>query len=292
MRYDTTLKDVFQGLPQFLLRLLTGRQAVDMLPVEFPATQKRQPDLVFLLDNGTIFHLELQSTPEIMVWRMLIYYALIRLRYPNHKLVQMVLYVGHKPWRKMDRIVEERLQFQYDVVDIRNIDCREILASPSLEENMLAVLCHQDDARQTIRHILHRIDKLPPKARADALTRLVILSELRKLETVVHEEVQEMAITFNVMENDVLRDLFLKAQKESEERGEEQGEKKGRASALLLLMEGKFGKLPDEIQQKIFKAGRTTLEKWLVRVLKANTLEEVFQGSEKKQDRRKAKSTV
>ncbi|MBF0134645.1 MAG: hypothetical protein H7833_18045 [Magnetococcus sp. DMHC-1] len=61
---------------------------------------------------------------------------------------------------------------------------------------------------------------VPPKARADALTRLVIIAELRKLELVVIKEANEMAITFDVMENDVLREIFLKTQQESEKRGE------------------------------------------------------------------------
>ncbi|MBF0135845.1 MAG: flagellar biosynthesis/type III secretory pathway protein, partial [Magnetococcales bacterium] len=86
MRYDTTIKDVFRDSPQQILLRLTGKRAIRMLPVEFPSTQKRCPDLVFLLEDGSIFHLELQSTPETMVWRMLNYYALIRLRYPNRKL--------------------------------------------------------------------------------------------------------------------------------------------------------------------------------------------------------------
>ncbi|MBF0141691.1 MAG: hypothetical protein HQL74_15625 [Magnetococcales bacterium] len=46
-------------------------------------------------------------------------------------------------------------------------------------------------------------------------------------------------------------------------------------------MENKFGKLPNEIQKKILRSGRTRLDKWLVQVLTANTLDEVFQDSDK-----------
>ncbi|MBF0145096.1 MAG: hypothetical protein HQL84_12360, partial [Magnetococcales bacterium] len=73
-QYDTTLKDLFAAPPQRLLQLLIGRPAKELLPVEFSSTQKRHPDLVFLLDDDSIFHLEPQSGPEPMAWRMLTYY--------------------------------------------------------------------------------------------------------------------------------------------------------------------------------------------------------------------------
>ena len=63
----------------------------------FPSVKKRLPDLVVRLADGSIFHLELQSdTDEIMVWRMLEYYVLIRSLYPDAVLIQQVLYVGPK----------------------------------------------------------------------------------------------------------------------------------------------------------------------------------------------------
>ena len=51
---------------------------------------------------------------------------------------------------------------------------------------------------------------MPPKGHADALEKLVILAGLRKLETQVKEEVEEMAISVDVMENAFLRDIFGK----------------------------------------------------------------------------------
>ncbi|MBF0603414.1 MAG: hypothetical protein HQL07_06940 [Nitrospirae bacterium] len=90
-QYDTTLKDLFEHPPQRLLQILIGREAVELLTVEFASTQKRLPDLLFLLKDDSIFHLELQSSSEGMDWRMLMYYSFIRQRYPNRILVQKVL---------------------------------------------------------------------------------------------------------------------------------------------------------------------------------------------------------
>ncbi|MBF0437052.1 MAG: hypothetical protein HQL77_17030 [Magnetococcales bacterium] len=184
-QYDTTLKDLFEKPPQRLLQILIGREAVELLSVEFASTQKRLPDLLFLLKDDSIFHLELHGRSEVMDWRMLMYYSVIRQRYPNRVLVQKVLYVGLKEWQSGSSIEEPNLSFRYEVIDIRSIDCRELLDSPSLEENILAILCRIDNQKEVIREILYRINELPIKTRADALTKLVILSRLRRLEMVV-----------------------------------------------------------------------------------------------------------
>ena len=271
-QYDATFKDLFEQPPQTLLKILIGRQAVELLRVEFASTQKRFPDLVFLLEDDSIFHLDLQSKSESMDWRMLMYYALIRQRYPGKVLIQKVLYVGQAAWQPKAAIEEKNLSFRYEVVDIRTIDCRELMDSPSLEENILAVLCRMDNQKETIREILYRISELPDKARADALTKLFILSRLRKLETVVKTEAKEMALTFNLMENDVFRPIILKAQMDSKQEGRQEGE----SAILVRQLQRRFGDLPPWASQKIADANLSTLEEWSLRILDATTIESVL----------------
>ncbi len=160
--------------------------------------------------------------------------------------------------------------FRYTVRDIRDIDCRHMLESPLLEENLLAVLCRMMDERGAIRQVLTRIGALPAKARADALEKLVILAGLRKLETVIKQEVDEMAISVDVMENAFLRDIFGK--------GEQKGWQEGQVSLLLRQLEEKFGQLSNEIKEKIHAASTADLERWSLRVLKSDTLKDIFEG--------------
>ncbi|MBF0155192.1 MAG: DUF4351 domain-containing protein [Magnetococcales bacterium] len=275
-QYDTTFKDLFKQPPQRLLHVLVGQQAVAILPVEFASTQKRVPDLVFLMEDGSIVHVELNSKPEEMDWRMLMYHTFIRQQYPDKILRQKLLYVGDTRWNQQVGIEEERLSFQYDLVDIRDIDCRELMASPHLEENILAILCRMSDQNETIREILYRISELPDKARADALTKLVILSRLRRLETEVKREAEKMALTFNVMENDVLRPLFLQERMDGELAGERKGRHEGEAAVLTRLLQHRFGDLPPWASQKIADAELATLENWSLRILDAPTLESVL----------------
>ena len=88
-QYDTTFKDLFKHPPQRLLQVLTGQQAVAMLSVEFASTQKRVPDLVFLMSDDSLFHTELHSKSEDMDWCMLMYYTFIRQQYPNKVLIRL-----------------------------------------------------------------------------------------------------------------------------------------------------------------------------------------------------------
>ena len=72
MRYDLTLKDLFQNLPRRLLQLLTGSDAAQVFSAEYPSVAKRLPDLVLRLTDGRLYHLELQSDNDAdMALRML-----------------------------------------------------------------------------------------------------------------------------------------------------------------------------------------------------------------------------
>ncbi|MBF0626576.1 MAG: DUF4351 domain-containing protein, partial [Magnetococcales bacterium] len=115
-------------------------------------------------------------------------------------------------------------------------------------------------------------------------TRLVILSGLRHLEPLVHEESNDMAITVNVMENTVLRNLFLKAEQKSRQeglqeglqKGRQEGQQAGKADLLLHLLQRRFGPLPREVTDQVLTADQATLELWSDRVLDVPTLEEVL----------------
>ncbi|MBF0436271.1 MAG: DUF4351 domain-containing protein [Magnetococcales bacterium] len=244
--------------------------------MEFASTQKRFPDLVFLLEDDSIFHLELQSNSEEMDWRMLMYYSLIRQRYPSRVLVQKVLYVGLQKWHPGSAIEEPNLSFRYEVVDIRSIDCRVLMDSPSLEENILAILCRIDNQKEVIQEILYRISDLPIIARADALTKLVILSRLRRLETVVKTEAETMSLTFNLMENDVFRPMILKELRDAERIGEQRGRQEESVLMLTRLLQRRFGAVPGWAIEKIAKADLQSLEEWSLRFVDAQSLEAVF----------------
>ncbi|MBF0429534.1 MAG: DUF4351 domain-containing protein [Magnetococcales bacterium] len=130
--------------------------------------------------------------------------------------------------------------------------------------------------KETIREILYRISELPDKARTDALTKLFILSRLRKLEIIVKMEAEEMALTFNLMENDVFRPIFMKAQMDSEQKGRQDGRQEEAATMLLKQMRRKFGQLPDWVATKVTSANLELIETWGDNFVFANSVDDVF----------------
>ena len=84
------------------------------------------------------------------------------------------------------------------------LDGTALLTSPSLEDNLLALLCRLQNPRVAVQHLLARIASLGGQPRG-CLAKLVILAGLRRLHPVVREEIQQMPITINIQENPFLR---------------------------------------------------------------------------------------
>ena len=279
MYYDIPLKQLFHGLPHQLLYLLTGSRAVDSLNVEYPDVKARRPDLVTRLEDGRIFHLELQSTSDPrMSWRMLEYYALIWEKY-GHAL-QQVLYVGAGEAAFITEIHTDTLYFKYALTDIRDLDCRPLLDSNSLEDNILAVLCRLHDETAVLRRILEKIAALEENARQDALNLLLRLSGLRALQPVLNREIEAMSIQIS-LENDLfMREAFLKGRLEGRQEGRQEGRKEGRregqAQLFLEMLEERFGPQPEWLNNCIRRAGSVQLRNWLKRLPGAANVEAVF----------------
>ncbi|MGE3536130.1 MAG: Rpn family recombination-promoting nuclease/putative transposase [Candidatus Tectimicrobiota bacterium] len=285
MRYDTTLKTLFQAPPPRLLQLLIGSQARTMLTVEYPTVQTRRPDLVVQLLDGRLYHLELQSTNDTaMPWRMLEYFSLLCQHYGQAP-QQQVLYVGAGALTMTGRLAYPTLAFHYEVIDIRTLDGSVLLDSPVLEDNLLALLCQQPPPSVVVRRLLSRIAALPGSARDKALAALVILAGLRRLHPLVREEIRQMPITIDIRENPFLREIFEEGLQEGRQEGLQEGRQEGlqegrRAEAVALLcrqLEHRFGPLPSAARQHIAEADLPTLEAWGMRLLDAPSLDVVLQ---------------
>lgn len=116
---DITLRDTLQEIPKKFVEILTGKKAIKLLETQFPS-QERRADLILELDDGSIFHLELQTIPdENMPYRMLEYYTLIKRKHKDKPIKQMVLYVGDKKPDISSKIEENNLKFEYELIDIK-----------------------------------------------------------------------------------------------------------------------------------------------------------------------------
>jgi len=286
MKYDLTLKELFQQMPQQLFNILIGRQPKEVLNVEYPVIRKRCPDLVSRLEDGSIYHLELQSdNDDSMPMRMLEYFFLIKQHY-KQPIIQQVLYVGRDKMNMSNHIIEEKIQFYYQLIDIRDINCEPLLQSPLLEDNLLAVLCKVEKKVETIQIILQRIAQLHTNARRDALEKLQILVNLRsvKFQRTFNQEVKNMPISVDMRNTVWYQEVFSEGERkgkvEGERKGRVEGERKGKLAGqriiLQHLLEKRFGNLPNWVYEQIEQAQSDQLEQWSLQILEVDKLEELF----------------
>ncbi len=268
-QYDITVKELLQAALPKLLELILGAKPAEILTVEFPKIRLRRPDFVVRTERDDIEQIEVQSDNDgDMEWRMLEYYPLLRKLFGRPPL-QRVLYIGQKPLRMAGHIDEPNLQFRYEVIDLRDIDAEALLKSNSVEDLIMAILCHADNEQLKVRRILQSLRPLPAKIQGDKITQLLVLSRLRSLTNVVVEEVKKMTTLQQILSETPAWNKWM------DEIAEERT-LKAEAKLLTRQLETLHGKLPKWAKEKISTANTRTLEKWAVRLLKADTLEETL----------------
>ncbi|MBF0567601.1 MAG: hypothetical protein HQK95_01920 [Nitrospirae bacterium] len=254
-KYDITLKDLLKDIPKVFLKLITGYETGKFIDVQFPDIQLREPDLVFEVEDGKLLHFEIQSRNEnVMMARMYLYSGFIYNQ--NKKLpVQIVLYVGNEPINMQNHMEGEGVNYSYKLIDIREIDCSQLLESDCPEDIVLAILCKTGDVDATIRKILDKLSILPPKEREGYIRKLLYLSDLRKLYPKVKMEVSKMPITIDVKDSDIFQEGLIEGLMEGKIKGKEEGflegERKGLLEGIELGLELKYGSAGLELMNMV-----------------------------------------
>jgi hypothetical protein len=243
-----------------------------------PKVQQRRVDLLIALADGTLLHVEFQSARDRHIaYRMLEYRALIQRRFPG-PLRQVVLFVGQGGARIPGGIQGEGLSFRYQVIDIREIDVQELIRTGHTGDLALAVLAGGADSK--VRDIVHRAALLKGPQREKLLTKILVLAGLRGLAEKVEWELKHMPVMINIDDIPVIRhfyrELEAKGRAAWEAKGRAEGEARGKAKALHALLETKFPPLPRWASLRVSQASPAQVERWIKKVLAAETLEGVL----------------
>lgn len=90
-----------------------------------------------------------------------------------------------------------------------------------------------------------------------------------------------MPITIDVSESVWYQDVFAKGiakgKAEGEARGKAQGELAESRALLLRLLKKRFGEVPEDVKTRIENAPLASTETWILNILDATRLEDVFQ---------------
>jgi predicted transposase YdaD len=275
--FDITLKTLLQlQLQQGALSTLTGLAVQEWLSTDLPEIRARHVDLLGRSLDGSLVHVELQSSNDPdMALRMAEYAFDIHRAYGSFP-VQLVLYVGRDRLRMKSAVTGPGFHFQCRIVDIRDLDPEPLLASPLIEDNILAMLTRPGENLTTIRTILRRIEERPPAVRNTALNQIVFLSGLRQCTGIIEREISHMPILMSLMDHELLGPVLRRGREQGLQEGREEGRLEGERRILVKQLTSRFGTLPDTYHSKLVSLDLDALDRISTRILDARTLEDVF----------------
>ena len=270
--YDIALKSILTRPEGSALQRVTGFAVTRWHNAELPQVRSRRADLLGETARGGLRHIELQSTNHPrMALRMLEYSsAIYRIygRFPE----QAVLYVGNAPLRMKDTLKGPKLSFECSMTDIRELDSEPLLASRNLDDNVLAILFRLADETVAVKRILVSIAQHDPAQRAAAIAELMILAGLRKLGTVIEQEIEQMPILNDIMDHEVIG----RERKIGMALGREEGREEGERLVVLRMIARRFGPVSEWAREQVQALSPRDLERVELKLLDAKSLEDLF----------------
>ncbi len=272
---DITLKDIFEEVPHRLSKILSPAPIKELLPTALPSTELRV-DFLARLEDESILHMEFQSFNDTnMPWRMLRYYTAIAEKYKTYNIKQLLVYVGNEKLRMKSSLKLKNLVFRYEILDIRQIDCRVLLESPDPMDRLLACLCKVEDEVYLIEKLIKTMESMNEEERKDYLLKALTLTELRpNLRIRLTEEVRHMPIVvrpedIKLPKRKLKKDILYRL-------GLEEGLLKSAQDMAIAIIEGKLGYVPEEIAHRIREIKDVEFLRSLAKKL-ASTSEDVMQ---------------
>jgi predicted transposase YdaD len=277
--YDAALKLLLQSSTNSLLHQATGLTIAHWLNAELPKFQTTRADLLGTTEDDTLVHVELQSTNDAtMAFRMADYALRIYSRFDQFP-KQIVLYVGKAPmrmkslWREPDSGNPD-FHYRYTLVDIRDLDANLLLASPHIEDNVLAILTGLQNQAATVRQILERIANLEQPQRRNALAQLLVISKPRDLAKLIQEETRKMPILDDIMDHDVLGPVLRRGREEGRREAEEAVRRISRR-----WLERRFGIVPNWVDARLAALSASELEALNDRLPEVSDVKDLFQDT-------------
>ncbi|MBF0519520.1 MAG: hypothetical protein HQK92_07350 [Nitrospirae bacterium] len=210
-------------------------KAIKPLKTKLQITDEREADflLEITLHDGTVYilHLEFQATNDSnMPYRMLRYRIYIEQIY-GKPVRQVLFYVGKELLQMKNYIHADKMFFEYDIIDFRNIDCEKFISSNKPEDVIIGILCNfaSEDDTIVIRRLLDRIKETVKGelGRLKYIRQLEVLAQLRDLQEKVYEEVSEMTLVYDIERDVRYKQGIEKGIEKGIERGIEKGIEKG-----------------------------------------------------------------
>jgi len=248
MYKDTISKDILKNIivdiAKYILKIEIKQ--INFIETESQRVESKRADIVALVDNSFILHLEIQSSYDSnMLYRMMRYYVDIKQNNKSYPIYQYVIYLGKQNLKT--KIKDNLVDYSYNLIDMKSLDCEYFLNQNKPDALVLAILCDFKDKTESevVSLILNKLKHLTDES---GFRRYVIMLE----ELATTQELKEGIKEFEMRLSDVkFEDLvsYKIVLNRGIEQGIEQGKKEALKKSIFTLLE--FTKDIDLIATKL-----------------------------------------
>jgi len=219
------IKELLKDIARYFLNLEINE--IEFLDKELKRIEKREADIVAIIDNSFILHLEIQnSNDKFMANRMLRYYVDIE-KITSLPIKQYLIYIGKEKPKFQTKIQKDMISYEYNFIDIKNIDCEILLDQKSPEALVLAILCDfkNKKPKDVIQYIVNKLYEYT-NHNANEYRKYIMMLEILSTNRNVLNEVKEAEMLREVAYQDL--PSWHIGFEQGIEQGIEQGVSKGR----------------------------------------------------------------
>ena len=225
------LKEMARDISRHILKIEIADD-MELIDKEFTRVEKRDADLVYKNGNE-IVHIEIQNNyhPQMHL-RMLRYLSDILFEYESFTIKQYLLFIGNDKRKMKNSIAQYKLDYSYDIIDIRDIPCESFLQSNDPSAVVLAILCDFEgkDKQEIVNTILKKLLELSTDEQSfrNYLKKVEIYSTNRDLEKYVGKGEEMLAVNIEKLPS------FNKGLEKGIQEGIKEGIEKGKYETLKL----------------------------------------------------------
>jgi hypothetical protein len=293
-RNDIILKRIASAMRGDVLRRfgLSVADIVEGLPSELPMLEVRsqQVDLLFLLTDESILHLEFQSNHNADdLKRFFAYNLAVYLHYDRP--VQTVIFYGPDVRSAPDELTAGSLTFRTQNVLLGQEDGTTALhqmyakvqrSEPLSEEDraglmLLPLMRQSTPLNALLPEVVAVAQALPVEQRATTIGALVALA-WRYVDEEWAQAVMEVLNMPNMLDS-MIDDAIIRGLRQGLEQGLEQGREQGRVEGkrddVRVIVRARFGTIPAALEQRIAAADVATLDDLIPRAATAERIEDL-----------------
>ncbi|MGC8869401.1 MAG: hypothetical protein ACP5P7_07070, partial [Sulfurihydrogenibium sp.] len=219
--------------PANFVKIISGFEPKSIISTEYQDFQLK-PDFVVELINGDILHIEFQRTNDpMMVYRMLGYYYMLKTRFKDRKIIQVVLYIGDKPMSMANQLNEDGISYSFKIIDTRDIPCESLVNSDNISDLILASIC---DIKNPVSYFEKLYERLITLSERERIRYLKLLTNLLRGRKLLKQALEVEKMKILLTKEEILEDPLYKM-------GEEKGIQKAiqiEIQAILDILSLKF----------------------------------------------------